>query len=258
MSLKISSCGLSDVGLVRQNNEDVWAELPDFHFFALADGMGGHQAGEVAAKEAIDTLCRLIKKSFKTKPKSLEESKNLIRSAFEHVNAYIYKLGRSSSELKGMGTTLCSLYVQEDGVIYAHVGDSRIYRMRNGSLEQMTKDHSLIRELVELGQINEMQASDFLYKNIITRAIGTESIVETSIEITDIQSGDIYILCSDGLSDLLTLEEMNTIINEETLLFSAVKKLVDSSKAKGGHDNVTVVMVKITEDNETKENISRQ
>lgn len=257
MPLKISSCGLSDVGLVRQNNEDVWAELPELRFFALADGMGGHQAGEVAAREAVETLCRLIKKKFKGKSKSLDECGDVIKAAFEQVNTYVYKLGRSSSDFKGMGTTLCSLYISEEGVVFAHVGDSRIYRLRNKNLEQLTKDHSLIRELVELGQINEHQATDFIYKNIITRAIGTEAIVEPTVQIAEIEIGDIYILCSDGLSDLLSLKEIEALVKNETLLSSAVKNLVDSSKAKGAHDNVTVVMVKITEDNEkTSENLS--
>lgn len=256
MRLKISSCGLSDVGLVRQNNEDVWAELPDLRFFALADGMGGHQAGEVAAREAIETLCRLIKKNFKGNAKPLEECSALIKTSFEQVNNYVYKLGRSSSDLKGMGTTLCSLFISDEGVVFAHVGDSRIYRLRNNRLEQLTKDHSLIRELVELGQINEMQASDFLYKNIITRAIGTEAFVEPTVQISDAQDGDIYILCSDGLSDLLSLAEIEAVIKNEKLLSAAVKNLVDSSKAKGGHDNVTVVMVKIAEDHEKNENLS--
>lgn len=257
MPLKISSCGLSDVGLVRQNNEDVWAEVPDLRFFALADGMGGHQAGEVAAREAVEFLCRLIKKNFKTNPKNLNDSAEVIRAAFEQTNSYVYKLGRSSSDFKGMGTTLCALYVSDEGVVFAHVGDSRIYRLRNKSLVQITKDHSLIRELVELGQINESQATDFIYKNIITRAIGTEAIVEPTVQVTDIEAGDVYILCSDGLSDLLSLEEIEALIKNETLLSSAVKNLVDGSKDKGGHDNVTVVMVKITEDNEKQsENLS--
>ncbi|KAF3362994.1 putative protein phosphatase 2C-type [Chlamydiales bacterium STE3] len=250
MSLKISSSGLSDVGLVRQNNEDVWAEIPGLHFYALADGMGGHQAGEIAAREAIDSLCHLVKKSLRGKSKSLEECGALIKTAFEQVNTYVYKMGRSSSDFKGMGTTLCSIYLSETGVVFAHVGDSRIYRYRKGSLEQITKDHSLICELVELGQINELQATQFIYKNIITRAIGTEPYVEPTIHFADIVEEDIYLLCSDGLSDLLSLQEIEAIIKKETFLSCAAKKLVDASKAKGGHDNITVVMVKVSEENE--------
>lgn len=255
MPLKISSTGISDVGLVRQNNEDVWAEIPDLCFYALADGMGGHQAGEIAAKEAVNSLCHLIKKTLK-EPKSIEKCVEAIKAAFEQVNSYVYKLGRSSSDYKGMGTTLCALFLTENGVIFAHVGDSRIYRFRKGKLEQMTKDHSLICELVELGQIDEMQASEFVYKNIITRAIGTEPYVEPSIQSSDLVEGDIYLLCSDGLSDLLSLKEIEQIIKKESLLCQTARVLVDHSKAKGGHDNITVVMVKIAEGNEKERDLS--
>lgn len=255
MPLKVSSTGISDVGLVRQNNEDVWAEIPDLCFYVLADGMGGHQAGEIAAKEAVNSLCHLIKKAFK-EPKTLEEYVEIIKVAFEQVNSYVYKLGRSSSDYKGMGTTLCALLLCENGVIFAHVGDSRIYRFRKEKLEQVTKDHSLICELVELGQIDEVQASEFVYKNIITRAIGTEPYVEPSIQSSNLEEGDIYLLCSDGLSDLLSLKEIEHIIKNESLLCQTAKALVDRSKAKGGHDNITVVMVKVAKPNEEARNLS--
>lgn len=250
LALKVSASGLSDIGLVRQNNEDVWAELPKLHFYLLADGMGGHLAGEIAAREAVDTFCRMVEKAFKDKSKSLEESATVIKQTLEQVNAHVFKMSRSSIELKGMGTTLCALHIHEDGVIIAHVGDSRIYRFRKGNLLQMTKDHSLVSELVELGQIAEHQASDFVYKNIITRAIGTEATVEPSVQIEEYFPEDIYLLCSDGLSDLLSIKEMETIIKGETLLSQSIKALVDRAKEKGGHDNITLVMVKIHEKHE--------
>lgn len=249
LALKVSACGLSDVGLVRQNNEDVWAELPELHFYVLADGMGGHLAGEVAAREAVDTFCRIVQKNFKEK-KSLDESKELIRHALEQVNAHVFKMSRSVPDFKGMGTTLCILYLHDEGVIIAHVGDSRIYRLRKGKLEQMTKDHSLVSELVELGQIAEHQACDFVYKNIITRAIGTESSVEPTVKSVECFPEDTYLLCSDGLSDLLTSAEIEAIMKNQHLLSQSAKALVDRAKEKGGHDNITLVMVKIHETNE--------
>lgn len=250
MALNISACGLSDIGLVRQNNEDVWAELPELGVFVLADGMGGHQAGEVASREAVDAFCALMHKNLKGGVKPLEECAELIRTAFEKVNVHVYKMGRAHPELKGMGTTLCALHLQPEGVVFAHVGDSRIYRYREGKLQQLTKDHSLIRELVELGQVSEHQASDFVYKNIITRAIGTEPNVEPTVQSDSALEGDVYLLCTDGLSDLLPLCEIEAVLNAGLLLSETVRKLVERSKEKGGHDNVTVLLVKVSKNHE--------
>lgn len=251
MPFKVLSFGLSDIGLVRQNNEDVWAELPEpQYFYMLADGMGGHQAGEVAAREAIDNLCKLIKENLKGNQITLAEAFQIIHEAISSVNATIYHMAKSKSDLRGMGTTLCCLHIHPDGVIFAHVGDSRIYRYRNHELIQLTQDHSLLRELMDLGQINEHQATDFLYKNIITKAIGTEPYVEPSIHIADLFKDDIYLICSDGLSDLLSIQEIASIIKENQGSFEAVNELVACAKDKGGLDNITVVMVNVQEANE--------
>ncbi|CCB86847.1 MULTISPECIES: Stp1/IreP family PP2C-type Ser/Thr phosphatase [Parachlamydia] len=257
MSYKVITFGLSDVGLVRQNNEDVWDQVPTIRFFVLADGMGGHQAGEVAAKETVHHLCKLAQKKFNAllKP-SLKESYQTLKHAIVQVNKHIYKMSRESSDLKGMGTTLCCLYFHTEGVIYGHVGDSRIYRLRDKKLEQLTKDHSLLCEMMDLGQIHEQQMPNFLYKNIITKAIGTELIVDPSIAITDFMYGDIFMMCTDGLSDLLSQKEMENILNHASSPQEAVEKLVKAAKNKGGYDNVTVVMLHVIKENES-ENLSR-
>lgn len=245
MENNTKACGISDVGLVRQNNEDVWAELPDLGFFILADGMGGHQAGEIASREAVEVLSKLLQKGFRGKQRDLSSSMDLIRSSIVDVNSHVYHLSRKCPELKGMGTTLCLLHIHEEGIVLAHVGDSRIYRFRGGKLQQLTKDHSLLRELVDLGQIQESQVKDFHYKNIITRAIGTEAFVEPAIDKTERQTLDTYILCSDGLSDLLSIEEMEKAITDSKNLSEAATSLVSLSKMKGGHDNVTLLLVEL-------------
>lgn len=237
MPYNILAFGLSDIGLVRQNNEDVWAELPDIRFFVLADGMGGHQAGEIAAREAVNALCGIVEKKFKAHhrhPLSLLDAQAIIQRAIEQVNSHVYKMGRADDELRGMGTTLCCIYFHEKGVVYAHVGDSRIYRWREKKLTQLTKDHSLLRELVDLGQLSEHQAGDFLYKNIITKAVGTEPKVEPSVHTTEVVPHDIYLICSDGLSDLLTLQQIEKIINKTHSLQDCAKELIKSAKAEGG------------------------
>lgn len=257
MSYKVLTFGLSDVGLVRQNNEDIWAEIPQIRFYALADGMGGHQAGEIAAREAVHHICKLAQKKLDNLNKlPLKESYHVLKQSISQVNKIIFRMGRESSDLKGMGTTLCTLYFHDEGVIYGHVGDSRIYRLREGRLEQLTKDHSLLCEMMDTGQIEEQQATEFLYKNIITKAIGTEPNVDPSVAITDFALGDIFMMCTDGLSDLLSRKEIEHILNHTPTMQLAAEALVNTAKQKGGHDNVTVVMMHVIKEDDS-ENIPR-
>lgn len=254
MPYKITSAGLSDIGLVRQNNEDVWAEMPEIGLYVLADGMGGHQAGEIAARETVNALCRVIKKKITSiKGGAIADVRELLRNAIVHVNGLIFKMGRSKLELRGMGTTVCCLLFHPEGLITAHVGDSRIYRLRGTKFEQITKDHSLLCELVDQGQLNEQQVADFLYKNIITKAVGTEPKVEPGVESNRVMVGDIYMMCSDGLSDLLTPEEMADILTQEPKIKQAAQTLVATANEKGGRDNITVVIAKVDKADGTKD-----
>jgi protein phosphatase len=170
---------------------------------------------------------------------------DLVKRAIVHVNGLVYKMGRTKNELRGMGTTLCCLLFHPEGLVYAHVGDSRIYRLRDGKFEQLTKDHSLLRDLVDQGQLNDSEATDFLYKNIITKAIGTEPKVEPTVKSSPIQIGDTYLMCSDGLSDLLSTKEIGEILKESISKEAAAVSLVKRANAVGGRDNITVVIVKI-------------
>lgn len=252
--LKLSSFGLSDIGLVRQKNEDVWAQLPENCFFVIADGMGGHRAGEIAARESVNALCHLIKKQAKSdKKRSLANLRDYLQHAIQLINGHVFKLSKSNEELKGMGTTICCLQFHPNGVILGHVGDSRIYRMRNGKLEQLTRDHSLLRELLDSGLLDTQQANDFLYKNIITKAIGTEATIEPSVYMMDIAAEDVFMMCTDGLSDLLSHEDIENIMNKSANIEDSVTKLIQTAKVRGGHDNITVLMVKVEESDEHKD-----
>lgn len=237
--------GLSDIGLVRENNEDAWAEMDDLSFFALADGMGGHKAGEIASREALAHLLTLVRKAFKGKRRGLEASVKALKQTIVQVNAHVYKYGKNDPLLKGMGTTLCCLYLHEEGAIIGHVGDSRLYRYRKEQMEQLTQDHSLFRELVDLGQLSERQAQEFAYKNIITKAIGTEPLVEPSVLEVDVEPGDTFLLCSDGLSDLVLIQEMKEVLKQDKPVEELVQTFIQMAKDKGAHDNVTVVIVKV-------------
>lgn len=259
MSYKISASGLSDVGLVRENNEDIWAELPEEKFYVLADGMGGHKAGEIASQEAVFNFLEIIRKVLTSSPRklNLKDMKAAIKESIEEVNKTIYEMGRSDEQLGGMGTTFCCIHFHPEAVIYAHVGDSRIYHYSKTGLKQLTKDHSLMSELVELGYLSEPEAKEFLYKNILTRAIGTESSIVPVVESCDAEEGDMFVMCSDGLSDLVSLPEIETIIKESATIDDCTQALVSEAKRKGGYDNITVVLLKVSGDDNTKRNLSR-
>lgn len=250
---KVSSFGLTDVGLVRQNNEDAWHRLEDLNFFVLADGMGGHQAGEVASNEAVTDICKRIKKQI-LHSMSLRLANKTIRQAIENTNHVVHQMGRGDRKLRGMGTTLCCLYFHPNGLIYANVGDSRIYRYRNKKIEQLTIDHSLLADLELVGEAGASLFEEMSYRNIITKAIGTEPSVEPTVHECHVQDEDIYLMCSDGLSDLLKNSEIERIIGGSYSLEVAAKHLIDQANIRGGHDNVTVVLTQVKINND----LSRQ
>lgn len=241
---QVKSHGLTDVGLIRENNEDVWGAVISKNFFVLADGMGGHKAGEVAASETVSKLTQLIERSLGGNP-TLSEAQKLIEESIHQVNHEVYQKSCSDEELRGMGTTLCCLYFHEEGVVFAHVGDSRIYRLRKKRLKQLTQDHSLVTEMIELGEISERKAEKVGYKNIITRAVGAEPKVKPVVSIIDIAHEDRFLMCSDGLTDLLTKQQIEKYMSYLSDPKEIVEGLVDSALSKGGHDNVTVVVMHV-------------
>lgn len=244
--------GLSDVGLVRKNNEDVWASLPKHHLYVLADGMGGHQAGEVASREALLFFVRHLQKHIEDEKNSdltPEGAREAIRYILTQTNHFVYELSKTHELLRGMGTTFVALYFHEDSVLYAHVGDSRIYRLRNESLEQLTDDHTLIRELQDTGLVSERYAEECSYKNIITKAIGTEPFVVPAVAIDQVQAKDLYLLASDGLTDLVSNDEIKEILKESYTVEEKVRMLISMAKRRGGHDNITCVCVEVSETN---------
>jgi PPM family protein phosphatase len=259
MPYSLSAYGLSDPGLVRENNEDVWGCLPEFHLYALADGMGGHQAGEIAAKEAIMFLCQRMRKKLEEKALGevpAEQVISFVKGCIEDTNHFVNELSRTSELLQGMGTTLCCLFFHDDYAIWAHVGDSRIYRFRKGGAEQLTQDHSLLRELIDCGRLQGHEKEEFLYKNIITKAIGTDALVEPAINLSMIAPGDMFLLCTDGLSDMLQKDEMLEIVTQPYTVEEKVRALIGAAKQKGGYDNITCVLVEVMDSHDA--NISRQ
>lgn len=249
MHFQIAVFGLSDIGLVRSNNEDVWAALADCHFYVLADGMGGHQAGEVAAREAVEILCEKINNIYAIDKRALEApiARLHIEQAIEEVNEIVYAHSHSDFALQGMGTTLCCLQLCGQNIVYAHVGDSRIYRLRYGNLVQLTRDHSLLCEWLDKGRLTADEAAEFAHKHILTRAIGTDPHVSPTIHTEVVQLRDRYLLCSDGLSDLLLPSEIESILNLPSPPYILAETLIKAAKGKGGYDNITVIVIDIQE-----------
>ncbi len=240
MSFKFCSSGLSDVGLVRSNNEDAWGEVQELSFYVLADGMGGHKAGEVAAQLAVDSLCQ-----WRRDISSSENIEEQLLKAIGEANIKIFDKGQADQDLSGMGTTLCCLLFCPDKVVVAHIGDSRIYCFREGTLNQLTEDHSLLNELIRKGHMDKNGSSSFAYKNVITKAMGVDPIVVPSIDQHSFQAQDLFLICSDGLSDCLSHQQIHGILSASCDINSCAKNLIDSAKEVGGQDNITVLLVKV-------------
>ncbi len=249
LTYQVSHFGISDVGLVREKNEDFWAECLESAFFVLADGMGGHKAGEIASKAAVNGLCAILKDALEASDTPTPQAASrTLKLSIQEVNRIIYRMSQQDHLLKGMGTTLVCLLFLPDHAIFAHVGDSRIYLIRNQRIKQMTDDHSLLRELIDMGQISQGQAAGFEYKNILTRAIGTEPTVEPTTNFAKIEMGDLYLLCSDGLSDHLHEADIEQILINNPNLDEAGKAMVKLAKQRGGHDNITLMLIQVDDE----------
>jgi PPM family protein phosphatase len=240
MTLTFRAFGISDIGVCRPNNEDVLLSLPEIGFFAIADGMGGHKAGEIAAFEALNHLSKSVKL---IKSQYCVDLMGELKFAIEKANQWVYNLSKTCKSLSGMGTTLCCLLWSGNEVIYAHVGDSRIYRFRKGKLELLTEDHSLFAKWLASGKMAEECETPFPYKNVITRAIGTASKTTPEVAFTTYEPEDLFFLCTDGLTDNLKLEEMEKILVDAPCLEKATQKLIDKAKKKGSSDNITILIV---------------
>ena len=240
--MKFQSFGQSDIGSSRPNNEDVWIALQENQFFALADGIGGHKAGEIAAQETIENLANHF-------PLKIESNSDLIieqlHKAICRTNHWVNLLGKRYKDFNRMGTTLCCLFFHRDLVIYAHVGDSRIYRYRNGHLDKLTEDHSALRDWLTKTAREDSPSSPQPLKNIITRAIGVDPQVQPEIAQSKIEKGDIYFLCSDGLSDFITERKMEEILSKTLSIEESVKSFIQTAKENDSNDNITVVMIQI-------------
>jgi PPM family protein phosphatase len=248
----VEVAGQTDVGRRRSHNEDNFAILPEYGLFVVADGMGGHAFGEIASQMAVDTLHEFFAAtaddslracSYELNRARLYEQQRL-KTGIMLCNHRIYECGQRFCSERGMGTTLCALVAVEDGVCIAHVGDSRVYRIRDGGIEQLTEDHSLLNDYKKLKKLTDEEIDKFPEKHVIVRALGTDNDVRVDTRFETARAGDVWLLCSDGLCNAVSDQRILEILQKATDLSTAARRLVDAANECGGPDNITCVIAR--------------
>jgi serine/threonine protein phosphatase PrpC len=255
--MRAVAAGLSDVGLQREHNEDSFVVLKEFDLFVVADGMGGHRAGDVASRIATETISEFFRTTateditwpfhFDT---SLSEEENRLLTGIRVANRQIFDRSTRSREYHGMGTTVVSAMFSptQQRMYIGHVGDSRCYRVRNGEIALLTRDHSLVNDyLLAMPDLTDEQKSE-LPKNVITRALGMQDSVVVDLQRDEPQSGDVYVLCSDGLSGMVSDDDIRIIVAGTSDVREACRRLIFRANERGGEDNITAVLVKIEQE----------
>lgn len=260
MAFRAIAAGMSDVGLQREHNEDSFIVLKEYDLFVVADGMGGHRAGDVASKLATDTISEFYRTTASedvTWPfhfdQNLSEEENRLLTGIRVANKQIFDRSTRSRECHGMGTTVVgAMYSPRHNRMYiGHVGDSRCYRVRQGGIEQLTRDHSLINDYLQaMPDLSEEQRNE-LPKNVITRALGMQDQVVVDLQHDEPLDGDVYVLCSDGLSGMISDEQIQIILTEQRDIREACKLLISQANEHGGEDNITAVIVRIEKEPES-------
>ncbi len=251
--MRIELAGSTHVGMKRPHNEDSFLLLPEERLCVVADGMGGHASGEVASRTAIEAIEAFFRQTAGdreiTWPFAVDESKpyeeNRLVVGIRQANARIVELAATDEQFKGMGTTVVSLLVGDAHVWLGWAGDSRAYRLRDGALQLLSEDHSLLNDLLKAKKLKPEEAESFPHKNVIVRALGMKDPVAVDVVRDEFRPGDLYLLCSDGLSSMVADERIEQILQRTEDLERAVQQLIDTANAAGGTDNVTVVLARL-------------
>jgi len=252
---KIEFADMSDTGMVREHNEDAIGSIAGMGLMVLADGMGGYNAGEVASGIAVQTITDLAAEGAMREERNeidphtgLMRQTIVLRDAVARANKIIYQTAQSQTHCEGMGTTLVASMFYDNKISIAHVGDSRAYRLRNEKLEQLTMDHSLLQELVDRGFYSEEEAQRSTNRNYVTRALGVEPTVEVEVQEYEVLPEDIYLLCSDGLPDMVEDEDIHLTISTFNASLDVVgQQLVQLANEHGGRDNVSVMLAQVND-----------
>jgi len=255
LTSKIDFAEFTDTGRVREHNEDAIGSIGEIGLMVLADGMGGYNAGEVASGIAVQIVTDLAAEgATREKRDSIDPQSGLmrqsivLRDAIYRSNKIIYQTAQSQTHCEGMGTTIVACMFNDNKISIAHVGDSRAYRMRDGQLDQVTLDHSLLQELVDRGFYSEEEAQRSTNRNYVTRALGVEPTVEVEVHEHEVLPEDIYLLCSDGLSDMVEDDDIHLTISTFNDSLEVVgQQLVDLANDHGGRDNVSVMLAQVKE-----------
>lgn len=257
MPIRVTSYGETNVGRKRTHNEDNFLEYPERFLFIVADGMGGHGYGEVASQMVIDTMRRFYDHALSGDPHATwpnrEErgrsvSENMLNAGIRYANYSIWERGHSDAKYKNMGTTVVGLHFDGEGVSIAHVGDSRIYRLRNGQLAQMTEDHSLLNDYKKMAVLTPEEEENFPHKNIIVRACGLKQDVVVDVARDTPMAGDIYMLCSDGLSGEVSDPQIRDImVKHRGDVRGMGAELIRTACDNGGKDNVSTICIRVDE-----------
>ncbi len=243
--MKIIAAGKSDIGKVRKNNEDSYLVEDSLGLYAVADGIGGHEGGEVASRMAIEGLSRFVREYLSgTKPSAGGPADTALVQAFAAANARILDAASEQRGLSGMGTTLTALLLRENTAFLAHIGDSRAYLLRAGSLSQETEDHSVVGEYIRAGMLTPDRARESPYRHVITRALGLEREIIVDRRSIDVRAGDTFLLCTDGLTEMVDDVKISRLLSNAAPR-EAVEHIVREANDRGGVDNITVVVAQI-------------
>lgn len=234
----MKAVSIYETGCVRKNNEDSYLILPEACLFAVADGMGGHNAGEVASGMAVEQLRKKASELAVTDKKDIQA---WMEEAIEQANNEVFEASLQSAETEGMGTTITALVLREDKAVIGHVGDSRIYLWRDSTLSLLSEDHSMVNELIRLGQLSEEKAKNHPHRNILSRALGVERTIIIDCFQLETQQGDVFLLCTDGFSNVIEEEEMTKEFSASGTWEKHLENLKNIVLERGAPDNFTVV-----------------
>lgn len=245
--------GLSDRGLVREENQDSWCAVPEQGLFIVSDGMGGHLGGALASKIVVEALPELIRKRMRGfKDLFDSEAKKQLEKALVELSIQVRDQTHEEPGLKGMGATVVLVIIKGSKALVAHMGDSRVYLLRRGRLKQLTKDHSMVQLLIDEGEIKPSEAATHPARGQITRCVGMQGDPLPNVTKLDLASGDRLLLCTDGLTGMLDDEEIGKVLQSRIDLKSACRQLVDAANERGGNDNVTALIIRIDDGSTSK------
>ena len=252
-SMRVRFAGETNVGMKRTHNEDNLFLPSDERLAIVADGMGGHASGEIASQMAVETVVEFFKSTQEdteiTWPFKLDRGYrydvNRLITGIKLANVKIFEAAQREPQYRGMGTTIVAALFLDDQVLIAHVGDSRLYRVRDGEIQQITEDHSLLNDYIKMKKLSADEIANFPHKNVIVRALGMKETVQVDVYNESPRMGDVYLLCSDGLSGMIDDPKIHDLVKHEPDLDKATEKLIGAANAAGGVDNITVVMARL-------------